>query len=86
MVKNPPASAGDVREVGSIPGSGRSPGIGYDDPLLYSCPDNPIDRGGRRATACRVAKSQARWKQFSMHASSLQWQWVPTLLALPYLD
>ena len=82
MVKNPPANAGDVREVRSVPGSGRSPGVGYDNPL----PDNPIDRGGGRATACRVAKTQTRWKQFSMQALSLQWQWAPTLLALPSLD
>ena len=86
VVKNPPANAGDVREVRSIPGSGRSPGIGYDNPLLYSCPDNPIDRGGGRATACRVTKTQTRRKQFSMQALSLQWQWAPTLLALSYLD
>ena len=85
-VKNPPANAGDAREVGSIPGSGRSPGVGYGNPLLYSCPDNPIDRGGWRATVCRVAKSQTRLKQFSMHVLSLQWQWAPDFLALPSLD
>ena len=46
-VKNPPASAGDV---GSISGSGRSPGEGNGDPLWYSCLENPMDRGAWRAT------------------------------------
>ena len=45
VVKNLPANAGDIREAGSIPGSGRSPGIGHDNPLQYSCLENPIDRG-----------------------------------------
>ena len=45
MVKNLPASAGDKRDVGSIPGSERSPGVGNDNPLQYSCLENPMDRG-----------------------------------------
>ena len=45
MVKNPSANAGDIRDVGSVPGSGRSPGEGHDDPLLYSCLENSMDRG-----------------------------------------
>ena len=45
VVKNPPANAGDVREVGSIPGLGRSPGEGHGKPLQYSCLENPMDRG-----------------------------------------
>ena len=45
MVKNPPASAGDVREAGSIPGLGRSPGGGNANPLQYSCLESPMDRG-----------------------------------------
>jgi len=48
MVKNTPASAGDVRDTGSIPGSGRPPREGYDDPLQYSCLENPMDRGAWR--------------------------------------
>ena len=44
-VKNLPADAGDIRDMGSIPGSGRSPGKGYDNPLQYSCLENPMDRG-----------------------------------------
>ena len=41
MVKSLPANAGDIRDAGSIPGSGRSPGGGYGNPLQYSCLDNP---------------------------------------------
>ena len=41
MIKNPPANAGDIRDLGSIPGSGRSPGGGHGDPLQYSCLENP---------------------------------------------
>ena len=44
MVKNSPALSGDVRDVGSISGSGRSPGVGNGDLLHYSCLENPVDR------------------------------------------
>ena len=43
VVKNPPASAGDLIDKGSIPGSGRSPGRGYGNPLQYSCLENPMN-------------------------------------------
>ena len=45
VVKNPPDNAADLRDAGSIPGSGRSPGEGNGNPLLYSCLENPMDRG-----------------------------------------
>ena len=45
VVKNVLANAGDVRDMGSIPGSGRSPGVGNGNPLQYSCLKNSIDRG-----------------------------------------
>ena len=45
MVKNLPASAGDIRDVGLIPGLGRSPGEGNENPLQYSSLENPMDRG-----------------------------------------
>ena len=57
MVKIPPANAGDIRDVGLIPGSGRSPGGGHGKPLQYSCLENPMDRGAWWATIHRVAKS-----------------------------
>ena len=56
MVKNPPANAGDTGDVGLIPGWGRSPGGGYDNPLQYSCLENPMDRGDWWAMVHRVAK------------------------------
>ena len=45
MVKNPPANAGDVRDMGLIPGLGRSPGGGHSNSLQYSSLENPMDRG-----------------------------------------
>ena len=45
MVKNPPDNAGDSRDAGSLPGSGRSPGVGNGNPLQYSCLENSMDRG-----------------------------------------
>ena len=67
IVKNPPANAGDVRDTGSIPGSGRFPVGGHGNPLQYSCLENPLDRGAWWATVHRFAKSQTRLKQHSMH-------------------
>ena len=61
-------NAGDVREVGSIPRSGRSPGGGHSNPLQYSCLENLMDRGNWWATVHRVTKSWTRPKQLSMHA------------------
>ena len=58
MVKNPPANAGDLTDVGSIPGSGRSPGAGNGNPLQDSCLENPTDRGAWQTVGNRVAKSQ----------------------------
>ena len=57
VLQNLPANAGDIRDVGWIPGSGRSPGGGHGNPLQY-CLENPMDRGARRATVCGVAKSR----------------------------
>ena len=51
MVKSPPANAGDVRDVGSIPRSGRSPGEGHGNSLQYSCLENPMEPGGLQSTA-----------------------------------
>ena len=68
MLKNPPANAGNVRDVGSIPGLGRCPGGGHGNPLQYSCLENPMDRGAWRATVHRVTKSGTRLKRLSTHA------------------
>ena len=49
VIKNPPANTGDV---GSIPGSGRSPGEGNGNPLQYCCLENPMDKGAWWAVSC----------------------------------
>ena len=57
VVKNPPPNAGNLRDAGSIPGSGRSPGGGHGNTLQYSCLKNPMGRGAWQATIHRVVKS-----------------------------
>ena len=57
VVKNLPASAGGVRDGGSIPGLGRSPGGGHGNPLQYSCLEDPMDRGAWWSTVHWVAKN-----------------------------
>ena len=56
MVKNPPASAGDIRDAGLIPGLGRSPGEGNGNPLQYSYLENSMDRGAWWATVYGIIK------------------------------
>ena len=56
VVKNPPSNAGDIRDAGSIHGSGKFPGGGHGNPLQYSRPENPMDRGAWRATVSEVTK------------------------------
>ena len=67
VVRNPPANAGDIRDVGSIPGLGRSPGGGHGNSLQYSCLENPTDKGAWRATVPKVTKSQTRLKRLSTY-------------------
>ena len=67
VVKNLPASAGDIRDSGSIPGLGRSPGEGNGNPLQYSCLENPMDREAWQAIVHRVAKSWTWLKWLTMH-------------------
>ena len=57
MVKSPPANAGDIRDRGSIPGSGRSREGGHGNPLQYSCLENPMGGGAWRATVHSVTES-----------------------------
>ena len=58
VVKNPLANAGDTRDVGLIPGLGRSLGVGNGNLLQYSCLENSMDRGAWQSTVHGVAKSQ----------------------------
>ena len=66
MVKNWLVNAGDIRDAGSIPGSGRSPGGGHGIPLQYSCLENPWTKEPGGLQSCRVSKSQTRLKQLNM--------------------
>ena len=68
-IKESTCNVGDTGDLGSIPGSGRSPGEGHDNPLQYSCLENSMDRAASRAIVHRVARSQARLKQLSMSPS-----------------
>ena len=61
VVKNSTANAGDIRDVGSIPGSGRSPRGGHGNPPQYSCLESLMDREVWRATVRKVVKSQTPW-------------------------
>ena len=62
VVKNLPASAGNMRDVGLIPELGRSPGGGHGNPLQYSCLENAMDRGAWWAIVHRFANSQIQLK------------------------
>ena len=60
VVKNPPVNVGDARDADLIPGLRRSPEVGNDNPLQYSCPENSMDRGAWRTTVHGAAKSCTR--------------------------
>ena len=78
VVKNPPANAGDLRDEGLIPGSGRSPGGGHGNPLQYSCLENPMGRGACWATVHRVAKSGTQLNRLSMHTLAFRFAFCST--------
>ena len=67
VVKNPPVNEGDVRDVGLIPGSGRSLGRGHSNRLQYSCLENPRDRGAWQTTVHRVTK-ESHTTEATQHA------------------
>ena len=73
VVKNLPANAGEIKDVGSIPGSGKIPGGGHSNPLQYSCLENPMDRGAWWVTVHGVAKSQTRLKRLTTHTHTMAW-------------
>ena len=75
VVKNLPAKAGDTRDVGSIPGSGRSPGVGNSNPLQNSCLGNSIHKEAWQATVHGVAKSQTQLSmtEDEMRANIVLW-------------
>ena len=71
VVKNTPANARDVRDMGLIPGSGGSPGAGHSNLLQCSCLENSMDRGAWWATVHGVTKSWTRLKWLNTHARTL---------------
>ena len=85
VVKSPPANAGDIRDMGSIPGSGRPLGEGHSNPFQYSCLKNPLDRGPWWAIVHGVTKNWSPLKRLSMHTHSLSIINVVVRLALGVL-
>ena len=73
VVRNLPASAGDMKVTGSIPGLGRSPGEGNGNPLQYSCLENSMDRGAWQVTVCGVANSQTWLSDFHFLKEIILW-------------
>ena len=66
MVENLPANAGDTKDTGSIPGSGRSPGEGNGNPLQDSCLGNPMDRGAHRVAESDMTEDAFFFRFFSI--------------------
>ena len=83
VVKNPPANAGDIRDVGSIPESGRSPSGGHGNPPPYSCLQNPMDRGAWWATVHQVTRNRTWLKWLSMHVYVSPLFWISFLFRSP---
>ena len=77
------ASASNAGDLGSIPGSGRSPGEGNGTPLQDSCLENPMDRGAWWATVHGVAKSWTRLRDFTFTFMHWRRKWQPTPVFLP---
>ena len=76
MVKNPPVNAGDIRDTGLIPGSGRSLGVGHGNSLHFSSLENPIEREAWQAIVPGIAKSQTQlnnlvYMHAGLHADSI---------------
>ena len=74
-LKNLPANSGDIRDAGSVSGSGRFPGGGHGNPLQYSCLEDPMDRGPWWAASRMVVKSHNQGDLACMYAQG----WDPDL-------
>ena len=72
MIKDPPANAGDKRDGGLIPGSGRSSRQGHNNSLQYSCLENPMDRGAWGATVHSVAESHPSLSDEAQHRKEIR--------------
>ena len=69
MVKNPPANAGDARDLGSIPSSGRSPEAGNDNPLQYSCLENSMTKESGGLQSLGLQRVRQNWAHMRTHTS-----------------
>ena len=78
VVKNPPANAGNLRDAGSIPGLGRSPGGGHGNLLQYSCLEKPMDRGAWQAPVHGVTKSWTQLLKYLLRSCMylFPWYWL----------
>ena len=83
VVNNPPATAGDIRDTGSIPGSGRSPGGGHGNPLQYSCLENPHGQRGLAGYSPRGHKqlNMTEWLSTEQHNTQLIYNVIPIFSA-----
>ena len=72
VVKNLPVNAGNVRDKGSIPGSGRSPGGGHGNPLQFLCLENPVDRGAWGGYSSQGCKKLDMTEQLSTHSTVIR--------------
>ena len=83
VVEDLPANAGDIKDMGLIPGSGRSPGGGHGNLFQYSCLENPMDRGAWWAIVHRVTKSQTQLKRLSTNLSYVNLHCIYILYNIP---
>ena len=84
MVKNLPASSGDINDVDSVPGFGRSPGGGDGSPFQYSCLENPTDRGAWRATVLGSQRVSHDCSALALHSGTLAL--TPTFLSVTHTN
>ena len=86
VIKNPPVNAGDIRDIGSVPGLGRSSETGHDNSLLYSCLENPMDReepGGLHSIESQRVRN--KWSNLAGMRAILLVMNRPECLLFPFL-
>ena len=84
VVKSPPANTGEVKDAGSVRGSGRSPGGGNGNPFQYSCLENLMDRGAWWVIVLRVANSRTRRKRLNTYTLGFERADLPNKLNMEW--